>query len=326
MTRPGPPLAGRRVSSSRWPSRQDHRSARAQAGEPNRVVEGRPPPSSGRMRCHPCRASLAGLAAARLSPHRALWPRPRRRPSQGRRKSEDGKYFDRGRHADLQRQGRRHGRLVHLQRLSAAIHAECHVCHGPDGHGSTYAPSLVESMKRLDYAEFLEVVVNGRKIVGSGQAERHAGARREQERDVLHRRPLRLPARPRRRRARRAAARPSARTSRRASATKPRRPASRAEPCAADAPAALCGPGGVVARLARGAAAAQDAPDLVSRDVLRVCGDPANLPFSNERGEGFENRIAGDRRRRAEGAAALLLVPAGDRASCATRSARSSAT
>jgi quinoprotein dehydrogenase-associated probable ABC transporter substrate-binding protein len=26
--------------------------------------------------------------------------------------------------------------------------------------------------------------------------------------------------------------------------------------------------------------------------VLRVCADPNNLPFSNERGEGFENRIA----------------------------------
>ena len=41
-----------------------------------------------------------------------------------------------------------------------------------------------------------------------------------------------------------------------------------------------------------GLADAQDTPDLVSRDVLRVCGDPANLPFSNEREEGFENRIA----------------------------------
>lgn len=28
------------------------------------------------------------------------------------------------------------------------------------------------------------------------------------------------------------------------------------------------------------------------RPVLRVCADPNNLPFSNERGEGFENKIA----------------------------------
>ncbi|MCI0752193.1 quinoprotein dehydrogenase-associated putative ABC transporter substrate-binding protein [Teichococcus vastitatis] len=32
--------------------------------------------------------------------------------------------------------------------------------------------------------------------------------------------------------------------------------------------------------------------ELVPPDELRVCADPANLPFSNERGEGFENRIA----------------------------------
>jgi quinoprotein dehydrogenase-associated probable ABC transporter substrate-binding protein len=37
---------------------------------------------------------------------------------------------------------------------------------------------------------------------------------------------------------------------------------------------------------------AQPAPDLVSRTELRVCADPANLPFSNEKGEGFENKIA----------------------------------
>jgi quinoprotein dehydrogenase-associated probable ABC transporter substrate-binding protein len=33
----------------------------------------------------------------------------------------------------------------------------------------------------------------------------------------------------------------------------------------------------------------QNAP---AQRVLRVCSDPNNLPFSNERGEGFENRIA----------------------------------
>lgn len=32
--------------------------------------------------------------------------------------------------------------------------------------------------------------------------------------------------------------------------------------------------------------------DLVNRQVLRVCADPANLPFSNEKMEGFENKIA----------------------------------
>ena len=42
------------------------------------------------------------------------------------------------------------------------------------------------------------------------------------------------------------------------------------------------------------ASQAADAPkaDLVNRKELRVCSDPADLPFSNEKGEGFENKIA----------------------------------
>ena len=37
---------------------------------------------------------------------------------------------------------------------------------------------------------------------------------------------------------------------------------------------------------------AQLAPDLVSHTDLRVCADPSNLPFSNQKGEGYENKIA----------------------------------
>src|SRR3954462_331774 len=32
--------------------------------------------------------------------------------------------------------------------------------------------------------------------------------------------------------------------------------------------------------------------ELVDPKVLRVCSDPRNLPFSNEKGEGFENKLA----------------------------------
>lgn len=32
--------------------------------------------------------------------------------------------------------------------------------------------------------------------------------------------------------------------------------------------------------------------DLVNREILRVCADPSNLPFSNDKNEGFENKIA----------------------------------
>jgi methanol metabolism-related c-type cytochrome len=48
-------------------------------------------------------------------------------------------------------------------------HAECHVCHGPDGLGSSYAPPIMESIKRLTYSDFLEIVASGRQNVSQSQ-------------------------------------------------------------------------------------------------------------------------------------------------------------
>lgn len=45
----------------------------------------------------------------------------------------------------------------------------CLRCHGPDGVGSSYAPDLTQSLKRLSYEEFTEVVINGRQNLGAGQ-------------------------------------------------------------------------------------------------------------------------------------------------------------
>ena len=53
-----------------------------------------------------------------------------------------------------------------------------------------------------------------------------------------------------------------------------------------DRPAALA----LAALLAAGCARAHAQP--APRRVLRVCADPNNLPYSNARGEGFENRLA----------------------------------
>jgi quinoprotein dehydrogenase-associated probable ABC transporter substrate-binding protein len=50
------------------------------------------------------------------------------------------------------------------------------------------------------------------------------------------------------------------------------------------------------------AAGADDHPEAVDRSSFRVCSDPSNLPFSNDKGEGFENKIA-------ELLAAKLAVP-----------------
>jgi methanol metabolism-related c-type cytochrome len=47
--------------------------------------------------------------------------------------------------------------------------AECMRCHGPDGMGSTYAPALIDSMKRLTYSDFYATVASGKKDVSSSQ-------------------------------------------------------------------------------------------------------------------------------------------------------------
>jgi methanol metabolism-related c-type cytochrome len=48
-------------------------------------------------------------------------------------------------------------------------HSECHVCHGPEGEGSTYAPALKKSALDMDYYDFLDVVTNGRKKVNAAE-------------------------------------------------------------------------------------------------------------------------------------------------------------
>ena len=48
-------------------------------------------------------------------------------------------------------------------------HSECHVCHGPDGMGSSYAPALKDSLKTMSYGDFLGVVASGRKNVSASQ-------------------------------------------------------------------------------------------------------------------------------------------------------------
>lgn len=48
-------------------------------------------------------------------------------------------------------------------------HSECHVCHGPDGEGSSYAPALKNSLKTMSYAEFVGIVAGGRRNVTSSQ-------------------------------------------------------------------------------------------------------------------------------------------------------------
>lgn len=50
--------------------------------------------------------------------------------------------------------------------------------------------------------------------------------------------------------------------------------------------------GSLVAAPGGAGAAEGHLADAVNRNVLRVCATPANLPYSDEKGEGFENKIA----------------------------------
>ena len=49
-------------------------------------------------------------------------------------------------------------------------HSECHTCHGPDGMGSTYGSGLKDTLKTMSYGDYLSIVANGRKNVGTASA------------------------------------------------------------------------------------------------------------------------------------------------------------
>jgi len=83
-------------------------------------------------------------------------------------KEEDGKYFDKDSNPTYKIQA---DGTVDWYTYSGYVryHSECHVCHGPDGMGSSYAPALKDSLKTLSYNDFLGVVAAGRKNVNTAQ-------------------------------------------------------------------------------------------------------------------------------------------------------------
>jgi methanol metabolism-related c-type cytochrome len=83
-------------------------------------------------------------------------------------KSEDGKYFDKEGNPTFKVAP---DGTVDWYTYSGyrRYHSECHVCHGPDGMGSTYAPGLADSLKTMSYGDFVGVVASGRKNVSSSQ-------------------------------------------------------------------------------------------------------------------------------------------------------------
>jgi methanol metabolism-related c-type cytochrome len=83
-------------------------------------------------------------------------------------KQEDGKYFDKDGNPTYKIGA---DGMVDWYTYSGfrRYHSDCHVCHGPDGMGSTYAPALKDSLRTLSYGDFLAIVAGGRKNVSSAQ-------------------------------------------------------------------------------------------------------------------------------------------------------------
>jgi len=83
-------------------------------------------------------------------------------------KNEDGKYFDKNGNPTFKVGS---DGTVDWYTYSGyrRYHSECHVCHGPDGEGSTYAPGLKNSLKAMSYGDFVGVVASGRKNVNAAQ-------------------------------------------------------------------------------------------------------------------------------------------------------------
>ncbi len=81
-------------------------------------------------------------------------------------KNEDGKYFDKDGNPTY---SIKPDSKADWYTYSGFIryHSECHVCHGPYGDGSSYAPALQNSLKTLSYSDFLGVVAGGKKEVNT---------------------------------------------------------------------------------------------------------------------------------------------------------------
>lgn len=47
-------------------------------------------------------------------------------------------------------------------------HDACHVCHGPNALGSSFAPALADSLKTMDYSTFVATVSGGRTVNRAG--------------------------------------------------------------------------------------------------------------------------------------------------------------
>jgi methanol metabolism-related c-type cytochrome len=82
--------------------------------------------------------------------------------------SEDGKYADKDGNPTYKVD--KDGKLDFYSYIGFVRYsANCLQCHGPDGLGSTYAPALVDSLKNINYNDFMATVASGKKDVTAAQ-------------------------------------------------------------------------------------------------------------------------------------------------------------
>jgi methanol metabolism-related c-type cytochrome len=83
-------------------------------------------------------------------------------------KNEDGKYFDKDGNPTYKVSA---DGTVDWYTYSGfrRYHSDCHVCHGPDGEGSSYAPALSKSLKTMSYNDYLGLVASGRQDVNTAR-------------------------------------------------------------------------------------------------------------------------------------------------------------
>ena len=82
--------------------------------------------------------------------------------------SEDGKYADKDGNPTYKVD--KNGKVDFYSYIGFVRYsANCLQCHGPDGLGSTYAPSLVDSLKNMNYNDVMATVAGGKKDVTPAQ-------------------------------------------------------------------------------------------------------------------------------------------------------------
>ena len=188
-------------------------------------------------------------------------------------------------------------------------HSDCHVCHGQDGTGSSYAPALANSLKNIDYPApsnrkatcrpacsasqpSPKLITICRTVAINANADcvrpiNRFGTKPRIE-DCVSTAPMaRHPA----------AGHPSTKTSLRRRRM-PKHPAWGDDMTGGDAskPRVILL---IIGALAMSLSNAQAqgaglgaAGELVDPDILRVCADPSNMPFTDQSGQGFENKLA----------------------------------